>query len=105
MPEKRQLLFKRAARVDHAGEPPALQLGAIEAKRIARVGKIEARFEQVIHLAVIDLLMIDEVIDRALAPARGEVIDVVSVAAKPGAAKQVRRLVKCESCHKLPSVR
>jgi hypothetical protein len=49
--------------------------------------------------------MIDEVINRAFAPARGKVIDVVSVAAKPGAAKQVRRFVKCESCHKLPSVR
>src|SRR5688572_28425483 len=94
MPEECQFFFKRSARVNHSREPPALQFTAIKFREVIRVREIEAALNQTIERGIINLLVIDEEINRALAPASCKSVNLFRAAAESHPSEQMSGGVK-----------
>src|SRR5262245_6768556 len=107
MPKQRHLLFEVAPRGSHPGEPPSQKLAAIEVWKVKRVGKVKAASQQLLHLAIVDLLVVDERIDGAFAAAQHCGFDFIRIPTEARPPEQMSCIIVCQSGHQftLPKAR
>ena len=75
-------VWKCALGVNHSREPQTANLSQVESRVVLRIGKVEALLDQRVQRRVVDLGVVDEKIDRPLAPACCQVIDLLGGAAE-----------------------
>src|SRR6185295_704026 len=102
MPEESHLLFKRTPGISHPGKPPAQKLAAVKVGKVERVRKIEATAKQVLHHAIVALLVVEEEIDGAFAPTRSNIVDLRWAPAETHPSEEMSGVLISNSRHVLP---
>src|SRR5687768_629999 len=99
MPEESHLLFERAPGICHSGEPPAQELASVKLRKVEGVRKVKTAAKQILHLAIVTLLIIEEEVDRALTPARGNIIDFRWTSSEAHPSHKMSGVVIRNRCH------
>src|SRR5215510_10122541 len=102
MPEERHLLFERPPRMSHSCEPPSLQLAAVELRNIIRVAEVETGGEQVLHLPIVYLGIVDQELDGSFSAPRSELVDLIRTRSKAHSAEQMCGLFIGDRSHNGP---
>ena len=105
VPEQSHLLFERAPGIRHPGEPPSLKLASIEPGKVERVRKIKTASKQIIHRPIVDLLIVDQEVDRAIPPPQRYVIDLTRAPAVAHPSEEMSGLIVCDTRHRLTLLR
>src|SRR4030095_8468687 len=83
--------------MSHPGEPPAKKLTPVKVRKVEWVRKVKAAAKQGLHRAIINLLVVEEKIDRALRSARDKVVDLRRVTAEAHPSEEMSGVRICKS--------